>query len=212
MFSSHRCIFPHARLINSICQEERSIRKRGRTATWLVRQWHRGLQISTEIKPGEPVVPALLAPTSNIVVHVRHRASAARSPSTRAIAINNLGDGSFAHPRPLPPSLKTCEVNFSTTVEIPYIFPCSRSRSGILYRKNSDLQFPPRLLRVPYHLGACLLCFKPASLATASGESASATSVKATKPLPCGRITSSRPAAKRVLTLRIGEARSPAST
>ena len=51
-----------------------------------------------------------------------------------------------------------------------------------------DPQIPPRLLRLPYHLEAFLLWYKLASLAAASGENASATSIKATRPLPRGKM------------------------
>ena len=76
-------------------------------------------KISTKIKNGEPITPAL-APTFDIDVHVVNRASAA---STRRalrqleepinagpIASNCIGDGSFTHQRPLPPSLRSHEV------------------------------------------------------------------------------------------------------
>ena len=66
-----------------------------------------------------PVVRALLAPTSNIAHAVFERRLSQlqgpcgnlRSPSTRAIATNNLSNGSFAHSRSLPPSTETNEVS-----------------------------------------------------------------------------------------------------
>ena len=44
-------------LVVPICQQKRRIRKKGHTATWLVRQQHRKLQTSSEIKRGDLVVP-----------------------------------------------------------------------------------------------------------------------------------------------------------
>ena len=44
-------------LVVPICQQQRRIRKKSHTATWLVRQQHRKLQTSSEMKRGVLVVP-----------------------------------------------------------------------------------------------------------------------------------------------------------
>ena len=103
--------------------------------------------------------------------------------------------------------------NFGSSVD-PHASLAPASGQGHC-TKRSDLQVLSRFHWTPQHLDACLLRKKPASLAAASGDNPSATSVKATRPLQCGRMPvfdrqdheSSCPAAKRVLTLRIGAVR-----
>ena len=67
-------------------------------------------------------------------------------------------------------------------------FPMLPLQDTHTVQRKWDPLFAPRLHWVPYHLDALLLRYKPASLAAASVDNARATSAKATKPLPRGRM------------------------
>ena len=144
---------------------------------------------------GKPVTPAL-APTSNIVVHVvserrLHEPEGPRdilgSSSARATASDCFGDGSFSLSRPLPPSSNDSRgISTWAAQQKPHVSHvlargqthCKRRRKILNQRLDST---GPHIIWTPF-----LLRYRPASLAAASGDNASSTGVKATKPLPCG--------------------------